>query len=176
MNSKLSTVKRIVVAAALVAGVSGMARADDSSMNPFIGDSYADFSGGNLPKIGNPVYDKSPSAWRQSNPNGLSERQFQSLATFGPMVYKPAPVFDDAPSVWRQSHPNGLSERELQALGSEASAWHPSDKSATSAFASTGETSYPSAKDATDTGKPTLAQRLASLLHLLNGSPSQSNH
>jgi hypothetical protein len=29
-------------------------------MNPFIGDSYADFSGGNLPKIGNPVYDKAP--------------------------------------------------------------------------------------------------------------------
>jgi hypothetical protein len=38
----------------------GMARADDSSMNPFIGDSYAYFNGGNLPKIGNPVYDQFP--------------------------------------------------------------------------------------------------------------------
>src|SRR6266481_6054705 len=117
MNSKVSMLKSIALTAALVAGVSGMARADDSSMNPFIGDSYAYFNGGDLPKISNPVYDNSPSAWRQSNPNGLSERQFQSLVTFAPMVYKPAPVLDYAPSAWRQSHPNGLSERELQALG-----------------------------------------------------------
>ena len=139
MNSKVSMLKNVALIAALVAGVSGMARADDSSMNPFTGDSYADFDGANLPKIGNPVYDKSPSAWRQSNPDGASERQLQSLTTFAPMVYKPAPVFDDAPSGWLQSHPNGLSERELQALSSEASGWHPSDKSATSARTSTND-------------------------------------
>ena len=139
MNSKVSMLKSVALTAALVAGVSGMARADDSSMNPFIGDSYADFNGGNLPKIDNPVYDKSPSAWRQSNPNGLSDRQLQSLVTFAPMVYKPASAFDDAPSVWRQSHPDGLSERELQAMSSEASGWHPSGKSATSARASTND-------------------------------------
>ena len=121
MNSKVSMLKSVALTAALVAGVSGMARADDSSMNPFIGDSYADFDGGNLPKIGNPVYDNSPSSWRQANPDGVSEHQFQLLTTFAPMVYKPAPVFDYAPSVWHQSHPNGLSERELQALSSEAS-------------------------------------------------------
>ena len=139
MNSKVSMLKSVALTAALVAGVSGMARADDSSMNPFTGDSYADFNGANLPKIGNPVYDKSPSAWRQSNPDGLSDRQLQSFVTFAPMVYKPAPVLDDAPSVWRQSHPNGLSERELQAMGSEAPAWHQADKSATSALASTND-------------------------------------
>jgi len=139
MNSKFSMLKSIAVTAALVAGVSGMARADDSSMNPFTGDSYADFDGRNLPKSGNPVYDDSPSAWRQSNPDGLSERQLQALQTFAPMVYKPAPVFDYAPSAWRQSHPNGLSERELQALSSEASGWHPSGKSATSALRSTND-------------------------------------
>jgi hypothetical protein len=139
MNSKVSILKSIALTAALVAGVSGMARADDSSMNPFTGDSYADFDGGNLPKFGNPAYDKSTSSWRQSNPDGVSDRQLQSLSTFAPMVYKPAPDFDSAPSVWRQSHPNGLSERELQALGSEAPAWHPSDQSATSALASTSD-------------------------------------
>ena len=89
MNSKFSIVKTIVVAAALAAGISAMARADDSSMNPFTGDSYAYFNGGNLPKIGNPVYDKSPSSWRQSNPNGLSESQFQALSSWGPAWHQP---------------------------------------------------------------------------------------
>jgi hypothetical protein len=139
MSSKVSMLKSIALTAALVAGVSGIARADDSSMNPLIGDSYAAFNGGNLPKTGNPGYDNSPSSWRRANPDGLSMRQYQSLVTFAPMVYKPAPVFDDAPSVWRQSHPNGLSERELQALSSEASGWHPSDKSAISARTSTND-------------------------------------
>lgn len=51
MNSKFSVTKGIVVAAALVAGVSGVSRADDSSTNPFTGDSYAYFNGGNLLRI-----------------------------------------------------------------------------------------------------------------------------
>jgi hypothetical protein len=33
----------MLLTAAIGVGVSGMARADDSSMNPFIGDSYAHF-------------------------------------------------------------------------------------------------------------------------------------
>ena len=70
MNSKLSIVKSTVVATALAAGVSGIARADGSSMNPFIGDSYADFNGGNLPQAGRPVFDQAPSEWRRSNPTG----------------------------------------------------------------------------------------------------------
>jgi hypothetical protein len=38
--------KSIAVTAALVAGVSGIARADDSSMSRLTGDSYAYFNGG----------------------------------------------------------------------------------------------------------------------------------
>ena len=60
-----------------------MARADDSSMNPFTGDSYAYFNGSDLPRNGNPVFDKAASAWRQSNPNGLSERVLQSYSGTG---------------------------------------------------------------------------------------------
>src|SRR5260370_41431519 len=82
MSSKVSILKSIALTAALMAGVSGIARADDSSMNPLVGDSYAAFNGGNLPKTGNPGYDNSPSSWRQANPDGLSMRQYQSLVTF----------------------------------------------------------------------------------------------
>jgi hypothetical protein len=110
--------KSIVGTAALVAGVSGMARADDSSMNPFTGDSYAYFDGGHdLPQIGKPVFDTAPSSWRQTHPNGLSERRLEALSSEAP-EWQPAPVIDTAPSSWRQTHPNGLTERELQALSS----------------------------------------------------------
>ena len=140
MNSRVSMMKSIVVAIALVAGVSGIARADDSSMNPFTGDSYAYFNGGNLGHITNPpVYAKGPSPWRQANPNGLSESEIQAessssvASAFQPQVS----AFDKAPSAWRQSHPNGLSDRDYQALSSEAPAWHSSPRSAPSALAST---------------------------------------
>src|SRR3977135_1384136 len=56
MNSKVSMMKSIVVAVALAAGVSGIARADDSSMSRFGGDSYAYFN--------NAVVDSAPSTWR----------------------------------------------------------------------------------------------------------------
>jgi hypothetical protein len=118
MSSRFSIMKSIVVTAALVAGVSGIARADDSSMNPFTGDSYAYFNGGHdLPQISKPAFDKARSSWRQSHPSGLSERQVQALSSEAP-EWQPAPVIDRAPSSWRQTHPNGLSERELQALSS----------------------------------------------------------
>jgi len=140
MSSKFSVMKSIVVIAALVAGVSGMARADDSSMNPFTGDSYAYFNGGHdLPQIGKPVFDNAPSSWRQSHPNGLSERQLQALSSRSVAYELTAPVFDKAPSAWRQSHPNGLSEREFMALSSEAPAWQLPNQSETSALASPNE-------------------------------------
>jgi hypothetical protein len=100
----LSILKSTVMAAALAAAVSGIARADGSSMNPFIGDSYADFNGGNWPQANRPVFDQTPSAWRRSNPNGLSELQFQALQS-SRLTHKPAPVLDMAPSTWRQSRP-----------------------------------------------------------------------
>src|SRR6266404_657914 len=83
--------------------------------------------------------------------------------------------FDKAPSEWRQTHPNGRSERELQALSSEASAWQQPNQPATSGFLSSAETSQPGAREATDTGKPTFAQRVANLLHRLNKGASQSS-
>src|ERR1700693_4430821 len=109
MNSKLSMMKSIVVAAALAAGVSGLARADDSSMNPFTGDSYAYFNGGNLGHVTNPpVFAHGPSAWRQSNPNGLTENQFAAMgseeiaARLNPTVVSRAP----ADPSWRLAHPH----------------------------------------------------------------------
>jgi hypothetical protein len=134
--------KSIVVAVALVAGVSGLAHADDSSMNPFTGDSYAYFNGGDLPRGGKPVFDKTPSAWRQANPNGLSERILQSYSAPGEAWHLSKPVFANvaADPTFKQTHPNGLTERELQALSSEAPAWQLPKQPATRAVASTNDT------------------------------------
>src|SRR6266581_3140117 len=137
MNRKVSMLKSMVVAVALVAGASGIARADDSSMNPFTGDSYAYFNGGDLPRGGKPVFDKAPSAWRQANPNGLSERQLEALSSEALANDFQRPTFDKGPSEWRQENPHGLSERDMQALSSEASAWHSTPQSQTSALTST---------------------------------------
>ncbi len=125
MNSKVSMIKSTVVAVALAASISGIAHADDSSMNPFTGDSYAYFNGGNVGHITNPpVFAKTPSAWRQANPNGLSERQFQAQSSEALENDFQRPTFDKEPSSFAQSHPHGLPERELQALSSEGPAWH----------------------------------------------------
>jgi len=119
MNRKVSMLKSMVVAVALVAGASGIARADDSSMNPFTGDSYAYFNRGDLPRGDKPVFDKTPSAWRQANPNGLSEGQLEAASSEALSNDFQRPTFDKGPSTWRQSHPNGLSEHDLQALSSK---------------------------------------------------------
>ena len=116
MNSKVSMIKSMVVAVTLAAGVSGIARADDSSMNPFTGDSYSYFNGGDLPQGDRPVFDKASSAWRQANPKGLSERQLESESSEALANDFQRPTFDKGPSAWRQTYPNGLSERELQSL------------------------------------------------------------
>jgi hypothetical protein len=134
MNRKVSMMKSMVVAAALMAGVSGLAHADDSSMNRFTGASYAYFNGG---QSGKPVFDNAPSAWRQSRPNGLPENQLQALSSEAPAYALSTPVFEKSPSAWRQANPNGLPENQLQALSSEAPAWHPPNQSATTALAST---------------------------------------
>jgi hypothetical protein len=128
-DSKVLMMKSLVVAVALAAGISSMARAD-SDMSRIGGDSYAYFS--------NAAVDKAPSAWRQANPNGLSERQVQAEASSSvASAYQPAvSVFDKAPSEWRQTHPNGLTEAELQAISSEGPAWHPFTQPAISSVAS----------------------------------------
>jgi hypothetical protein len=128
MNSKVSMMKSIVVAVALAAGVSGIARADDSSMSRFGGDSYAYFN--------NAVVDKAPSAWRQSNPNGVPENVLQAYSGVGEAWHLNKPAFDPSPSTFAQARPHGLTERDYQALSSEAPAWHSGTQPATTGFAS----------------------------------------
>jgi hypothetical protein len=128
MKSRFSMLKSIAVTAALVAGVSGIARADDSSMSRFGGDSYAYFN--------NAVVDSGPSAWRQANPNGVPERTLQAYSGVGEAWHLNKPVFDPSPSTFAQTHPHGLTEREYQALSSEAPAWHSGTPQATTGFAS----------------------------------------
>jgi len=129
MKSRFSMLKSIAVAAALAAGVSGIARADDSSMSRFGGDSYAYFN--------NAVVDSAPSAWRQANPNGVPEQQLEALSSEALANDFQRPTFDKGSSEWRQENPHGLSERDMQALSSEASAWHSTPQSQTSALTST---------------------------------------
>jgi hypothetical protein len=126
IRGRYSSMTKIVSAAAFAASLTGIASADDSSMARIGGDSYTYFN--SLP------IDMSTSAWRQSNPNGLSELQFQALES-SRLTDKPAPLFDMAPSAWRQSHRDGLPEREFEAMSSEAPAWH-TDASNTTSVAS----------------------------------------
>jgi hypothetical protein len=124
MNRRFSVMKRIAVCAVFAAGLSGTARADDSSTNPFTGDSYAAFNGGNLGQIIKPPFVKTPSSWRQANHDGLSERQLEALSSEALANDFQRPSVDKAPPSFAQSHPQGLSVRELQALSSWGPAWH----------------------------------------------------
>jgi len=121
--------KQLVVATALALGASSVALADDSSMNPFTGDSYKYFNGGRTvaeSARANPVFSAVPAdrSWRQSHPNGLTERELQALSSSDLSAYASLdpPVLASAPAdpLWRQSHPNGLTEQELQALSSSS--------------------------------------------------------
>jgi len=140
MKSKLSMLKSIAVVAALVAGVSGVARADNDT-NPFNGESYLYF------KNAQATAGNGPSTFHQSNPNGVSESELQAGTSESP-VWQPnrfgntAGAANKTRSEWRQSHPHGLSERELQALTSEAPMWQAPTTSEAGSFASTSDTAY----------------------------------
>ena len=128
--------KQLAVATALALGASSVALADDSSMNPFTGDSYKYFNGGrNLGDPGQfnrPVFSKASAdpSWRQSHPNGLTERELQALSASdlsASVAQVNPPVLASAPAdpFWRQGHPNGLTEPEMEALSSSSLAmWH----------------------------------------------------
>ncbi|HTS22271.1 MAG TPA: hypothetical protein VMN79_10735 [Casimicrobiaceae bacterium] len=124
-RSFLMRMKGAALTAALAAASSSVAYAHDSSLNPFTGESYAAFNGANLPGTGNPSFGAAPSAWRQANPGGLSERELQSDASSGDAWQIASPTEAPAPAVasFAQSHPHGLTERELQALSSDSDAW-----------------------------------------------------
>jgi hypothetical protein len=71
-----------------------------------------------------PVSVKTPAAWHQSNPNGLSERQLEALSSEALANDFQRASLHKAPSSFAQSHPHVLSVRELQGLSSEGPGWH----------------------------------------------------
>src|SRR5882672_5674312 len=116
MKSKSSVMKSVVVAVAVVAGVAGVARADDSSMSRFGGDSYAYFH------ENRPVVSRAPSEFRKEAPHGLTESQYQTLSSEGPEWQPQASIDKTLPS-FRKTDPRGLSISEYQALSSNDSMW-----------------------------------------------------
>jgi hypothetical protein len=129
MNSKFSKMKIVAAIAAFAAGVSGAAYADDNSMSIWTGDSYAAFNGGKNFPYGNPVISTAPSTFRETNPSGLSDRQYQALSSEDPVWQIPNPdasrqlAATNTATAWRQSHPSGLTDREYQALSNEDPVW-----------------------------------------------------
>ena len=174
--------KQVVVAATLALGAISSALADDSSMNPFAGDSYKYFNGGHTlgqaARFNGAVFSNAPvdSSWRQSHPNGLTERELQALSSSGlaasasqldPLVFASAP----ADTSWRQSHPNGLTERELQALSSSTLAsWQVPSAPKSTASASTDQ-----AYVAQNPSEETFSVRLARFFHGESGTPVGAN-
>jgi hypothetical protein len=168
--------KQLVVATALALGASGVALADDSSMNPFTGESYKYFNGGNTlgnaARFNRPVFSNVPAdpSWRQSHPNGLTERELQALSSSdlsASAAQLNPPVLASAPAdpSWRQSHPNGLTERELQALSASSLAiWQSPNASGNTASAATDQ-----AKVAQTPSQETFSARLARFFHPENG-------
>jgi hypothetical protein len=148
--------KQLVAAAALALGASGVALADDSSMSRFGGDSYAYF---NQPLPRNIA---AGPTWRQSHPNGLTEREMQALSASDLSVSVAQvnpPVFARAPAdpSWRQSHPNGLTEPEMEALSSSSLAmWQNPNESRVATDQS---------NVAQSPNKETFSARLARFLH-----------
>src|SRR3989442_13177343 len=102
MNRKLSMMKSIMLTAALAAAVSGIARADDNSMNPYTGDSYAYFNGGNHPQGGHPVFNKGPPSFRPTHPLRQAPHQYHPPAPPARAPARdPAPRTSHSPPPWR---------------------------------------------------------------------------
>jgi hypothetical protein len=137
-GNKYVVMMRAVLVAAILAGMSGVAGAQENSMSRFGGESSAYF---------NQPTSKAPAdqAWRLSQPNGLTQSELQARVdgVFAQRAHEPvfSKVADDP--AWRASHRDGLSDPELQALSSEAPAWHGADKSITGALASRSTRSGP---------------------------------
>jgi hypothetical protein len=138
---------------------------DDSSMSRFTGDSYRAFN------ENQPVVDKAPSTWRQANPKGLSEQQYQALSDESQSYQLTSPTFDYAASSWRQSNPHGLTYTEMQAMSNEDPAWQYPLHSDTTAFASTDKPG-----DANSTASEPLGARLARFFHIPQGGGETSTN
>ena len=107
-SNRHSVMTRAIVAAALATGLAGMVYADDNSMNPYTGDSYAYFNGGKLPQRGQPMVSPAPSTFHQANPHGLPLSTYAAEASANAPALNPAPPVDRAPSSFRREYPNGL--------------------------------------------------------------------
>ncbi len=138
MNSKFAMVKSAVMAAALMAAVSGIAHADGLSESQL----QALSSEAPAWHPEQSVFNNAPSTFRASNPGGLSERQLQAVSTEAPHFALAAPVFDSARSEFALSRPHGLSERQMQALSTEAPAFQLPQQSVTSSLASTNAAAF----------------------------------
>jgi len=166
MKSKFLMMKSVVVAAALAAGVSGIARADDSNAPSAWRQSHPNgLSFNQIAAMSTPVFkpapvlDNAPSAWCQSHPNGLSFNQIAAMST---PVFKPAPVLDNAPSAWRQNHAGGLADLQFAAMGSEAIAARPLPNQAQpTALASTND-----AADIPSASREPFGARIARFFHV----------
>ena len=122
-RKQYSLSKQFMVAAALALGTSGVALADDNSMTRFGGDSYAAF---NMDKPGG---NNAPTAFRQTNPHGLSIGEYQALSSDG----RPSqlPNLSDANEIasmaaakaWRQSNPHGLPISAYEAMSADGRPW-----------------------------------------------------
>jgi hypothetical protein len=162
-----SVSKQLVVATALALGASSVALADDSSMSRFSGDSYSYF---NRPVLANAA---ATPTWRQSHPNGLTERELQALSSSGlseSVAQLDPPVFASAPAdpSWRQSHPNGQTEREMLAFSSSTlSSWHLPNAGYTALSDQANVAQTPS--------KETFSARLAKFFRAESGTPAGAN-
>jgi hypothetical protein len=135
-RKQFSLSKQLVVAAALAAGTSGVALADDNSMTRFGGESYAAF---NMDK---PGVKNAPTAFRQTNPHGLSIGEYEALSSDG----RPSqlPNLSDlnetaamaAAKAWRQSNPHGLPISTYEAMSADGRPWQSPNSTVTSAVAS----------------------------------------
>jgi hypothetical protein len=153
-SSKYSKVKNVVLAAAILAGVTGVARAQENSMSRFGGEPSV--------YLNQPTRNASADpAWRLSHPNGLTQSELQARVdvVFAQRAHEA--VFSKVANdpLWRPSHPEGLSDRELRALSSEAPAWD-LGRSGAMALASDNQTDV-----AQSPNKETFADHLAHFLH-----------
>lgn len=129
MNSRSSRITSIALTVALAASVSAVARADDNSMSIWTGESYAAFNGGKDFPYGKPAIHTGPPAFRQTNPHGLSDRDYMALNTDNPTWQTPNPdaasqlAASDTATAWRASHPHGFSPREYEAMSATSAGY-----------------------------------------------------
>ena len=146
--------KKWAVVAVVALGVSGGAFADDSSMNPFTGDSYKFFN--------SPAAKDSTVSVATVRPRGIPERELQALSSAGLssawQIEAPTFAVAAAEPTWRETHPHGLTEAQLQAISASGlpNSWQIADGSDGTSSSSVAE-----AEGGQASGKVSFFERLA---------------